>query len=68
MRLAEALRGLLAATNDKAYRSPADQERVIEALAALAEYDAPPAVDHQHATVADQRAAFVDAMTWAVMP
>jgi hypothetical protein len=40
MRLVDAIRDLLAATNDKAYRSPEDQAAVTEAHAALAEWDA----------------------------
>lgn len=73
MRVAKALRGLLAATNDKAYQSPDDQRRVTEAEAALAEYDAPAGLvattmGTRTVSVADQRAAFVEAMTWAVMP
>lgn len=39
MRLAEALRGLLAATSDRAYRTGQDQDRVTEAHRALAEWD-----------------------------
>lgn len=67
MRIAEALRGLLAATNDKAYRSGADQDRVSEARAALADWDGIVADVRQapaQGTVSDARAAFIDAMQW----
>lgn len=71
MRIAEALRGLLIATNDKAYRDQADQDRVSEAHAALADWDhlmaqlpQAPAQGTVAPPVADQRAAFIDALQW----
>jgi hypothetical protein len=39
MRLAEAMRGFLLATSDRAYRNQRDQDAVREAEAALAEWD-----------------------------
>ena len=56
MRIAEALRGLLDGTNDKAYRSQNDQDRVTEAQRALEEWDAssaPEAAPAAGSSVAD---------------
>lgn len=74
-RIAEALRGLIAAQNDKAYRTPEDQDRVTKAREALEEWDRCPGaqvmamrVDELDGThpepVADQRARFIEALQW----
>lgn len=74
MNLPDATRALLATLNPKAFRTEAEQQAVINAERALAEHDAltPQLPTHSDddivgpdgPTVADQRQAFVEAMTW----
>ena len=66
-RIAEALRGLLAEHNPKAFATAEQQQAAIEAQAALEEWDrerAPDAAPAPAPAVADQRAAFLEAMHW----